>query len=86
MIARVLMPPLSETMEDGRIVRWHKAEGDEVITGEPLYDVETDKATVEVPAPEAGVIRRIFIATGETVPIGTLLAVIADPDDDISGI
>ena len=86
MIARVLMPPLSETMEDGRIVRWHKAEGDEVIAGEPLYDVETDKATVEVPAPEAGVIRRILVATGETVPIGTLLAVIAGTDEDISAI
>ncbi|MGH2395775.1 MAG: biotin/lipoyl-containing protein [bacterium] len=84
MIARVLMPPLSETMEDGRIVRWHKAEGDRVNEGEPLYDVETDKATVEVPAPAAGIVRRIMVLEGETVPIGTMLAVIAGPEDEIA--
>lgn len=84
MIARVLMPPLSETMEDGRIVRWHKVEGDVVSEGEPLYDVETDKATVEVPAPAAGIVRRIMVLEGETVPIGTMLAVIAGPEDEIA--
>lgn len=78
------MPPLSETMEDGRIVRWHKVEGDAVNEGEPLYDVETDKATVEVPAPAAGIVRRIMVLEGETVPIGTMLAVIAGPEDEIA--
>jgi pyruvate dehydrogenase E2 component (dihydrolipoamide acetyltransferase) len=78
------MPPLSETMEDGRIVRWYKAEGDTVNEGEPLYDVETDKATVEVPAPAAGIVRRIMVLEGETVPIGTMLAVIAGPEDEIA--
>lgn len=86
MITRVLMPPLSETMIDGLIVRWYKAEGDEVAEGEPLYDVDTDKATVDVPAPAAGILRRVLVAEGDTVPIGTLLAVIAGPEDDVSAI
>ncbi|HEU4798885.1 MAG TPA: biotin/lipoyl-containing protein, partial [bacterium] len=61
-------------------------EGDEVAEGEPLYDVDTDKATVDVPAPAAGILRRVLVAEGGTVPIGTLLAVIAGPEDDVSAI
>ena len=83
MITRILMPPLSETMIDGLIVRWYKREGDAVDEGEPLYDVDTDKATVEVSAPAAGILRRILVPAGDTVPIGALLAVIAGPDDEI---
>lgn len=83
MITRVVLPPLSETMIDGLIVRWNKREGDAVEEGEPLYDVDTDKATVEVSAPAAGIIRRILVPAGDTVPIGALLAVIAGPDDEI---
>ncbi|OFX15472.1 MAG: hypothetical protein A2V59_01515 [Armatimonadetes bacterium RBG_19FT_COMBO_69_19] len=83
MITRILMPPLSETMIDGLIVRWYKQEGDAVDEGEPLYDVDTDKATVEVSAPAAGILRRILVPAGDTVPIGALLAVIAGPDDEI---
>lgn len=83
MITRVVLPPLSETMIDGLIVRWYKQEGDAVDEGEPLYDVDTDKATVEVSAPAAGILRRILVPAGDTVPIGALLAVIAGPDDEI---
>jgi len=83
MITRILMPPLSETMIDGLIVRWYKQEGDAVDEGEPLYDVDTDKATVEVSAPAAGILRRILVPAGDTVPIGALLAVIAGADDEI---
>lgn len=83
MITRVVLPPLSETMIDGLIVRWNKREGDAVEEGEPLYDVDTDKATVEVSAPAAGILRRILVPAGDTVPIGALLAVIAGADDEI---
>lgn len=83
MITRVVLPPLSETMIDGLIVRWYKREGDAVEEGEPLYDVDTDKATVEVSAPASGIIRRILVPAGDTVPIGALLAVIAGADDEI---
>jgi len=83
MITRILMPPLSETMIDGLIVRWYKQEGDAVDEGEPLVDVDTDKATVEVSAPAAGILRRILVPAGDTVPIGALLAVIAGADDEI---
>ena len=86
MITRVVLPPLSETMIDGLIVRWYKREGDAVEEGEPLYDVDTDKATVEVSAPAAGILRRILVPAGDTVPIGALLAVIAGPDDDLSAL
>lgn len=78
------MPPLSETMEEGKIVHWHKAEGDLVAADEPLYDVETDKTTVEVPAPAGGIVHRILVGAGETAPIGAVVAVITAPDDGSS--
>lgn len=83
MITRILLPPLSETMVDGLIVRWYKREGDSIEEGEPLYDVDTDKATVEVTAPAAGIVRRILVPEGDTAPIGAVLAVIAGPDDEL---
>ena len=72
----ILMPQLGETVNEGTIAVWHKKVGDTVEKDEPLLDVETDKAAVEVPASEAGVISAINIAEGETVDVGTVLAVI----------
>lgn len=73
----VLMPQLGETVLEGTVATWHKAEGDNVQKGDLLLDVETDKAAVEIEAPEAGVLSRIAVPEGETVDVGTVLAVIA---------
>jgi pyruvate dehydrogenase E2 component (dihydrolipoamide acetyltransferase) len=73
----VLMPQLGETVDEGTIAAWHKQAGDAVEKGDVLLDVETDKVATEIEAPISGVIASIDIAEGETVDVGTVLAVIA---------
>ena len=73
----VLMPQLGETVLEGTVATWYKAEGDTVAKGDLLLDVETDKAATEIEAPEAGVLSKIAVPEGETVDVGTVLAVIA---------
>jgi pyruvate dehydrogenase E2 component (dihydrolipoamide acetyltransferase) len=73
----VVMPRLSDSMEEGTIVRWLKQDGEQVSTGEPLAEVETDKATVTFDADAEGTLR-IIVAEGETVPIGKLIALIGE--------
>src|SRR5438128_5271990 len=72
------MPVLGLTMEEGTVAEWLKAEGDAVAKDEPLLMVEMDKGTVEVPSPAAGILRRIVVQQGTTVPIRTLIAEIGD--------
>jgi len=74
----VIMPQLGETVAEGTVSVWHKKVGDTVAENELLFEVSTDKVEVEVPAPASGVITEILIAEGETVDVGTTLAVIAD--------
>jgi len=73
----VLMPQLGETVLEGTVAAWYKAAGDSVVKGDLLLDVETDKAATEIEAPEAGVLSSINVPEGETVDVGTVLAVIA---------
>jgi pyruvate dehydrogenase E2 component (dihydrolipoyllysine-residue acetyltransferase) len=73
----VVMPRLSDSMEEGTIVRWLKQDGEHVTQGEPLAEVETDKATVTFDADADGTLR-ILADEGETVPIGKLIAQIGD--------
>jgi pyruvate dehydrogenase E2 component (dihydrolipoamide acetyltransferase) len=70
------MPMLGEVMEEGRIVVWHKQEGERVERGENLMEVETDKATMEVESTVSGVLQKILVPAGETVPVNTTLALI----------
>jgi 2-oxoglutarate dehydrogenase E2 component (dihydrolipoamide succinyltransferase) len=78
----VLMPQLGETVAEGKVSIWHKKEGDIVAKNEILVDVETDKAAVEIPSPVEGVIGSILVSEGETVDVGTILAVINNQDAD----
>ena len=73
----VLMPQLGETVSEGTVAVWHKKEGDAVAKGDMLIDVETDKVATEITAPESGVLTSINVPEGETVDVGTILAVIA---------
>jgi pyruvate dehydrogenase E2 component (dihydrolipoamide acetyltransferase) len=73
----VLMPQLGETVSEGTIAVWHKKAGDTVAKGDMLIDVETDKVATEITAPESGVLTSINVPEGETVDVGTILAVIA---------
>ena len=78
------MPKLSPTMEEGQLSRWLKKEGDKVSMGEPLAEIDTDKATMEMQALGNGVLRKILIQEGESAPLGQLIAIIGEPDEDIS--
>ena len=72
----VLMPQLGETVTEGTVATWHRKEGDKVEADEILCDIETDKVSMEIPAPKAGTLAKILVADGETVPVGTVLAVV----------
>lgn len=85
-VTRVVMPKLSEAMETGKIITWLKHEGDRVQGGDILAEIETDKADVEMEAFGAGVLRRIVVGPGDQAPVGALIAVIAEPDEDIAGV
>ena len=74
----VLMPQLGETVAEGTVANWHKKVGDTVAVDEILLDVETDKVSMEIPAPIAGVVTKILVEVGTTVDVGTVLAIIED--------
>src|SRR5512146_122241 len=84
MASRVVMPKLTDTMEEGVLVAWKKREGDRVEAGEVLAEIETDKAVMDLEAFASGMLRKILVRDGETVPSGTLLAVIGEADEDIA--
>jgi len=76
------MPQLGETVAEGTVAVWHKQVGDTVAVDEILADVETDKAAIEIPAAVAGVLKSILVLDGDTVEVGTVLAVIDDGSGD----
>jgi pyruvate dehydrogenase E2 component (dihydrolipoamide acetyltransferase) len=80
------MPKLSPTMEEGQISRWLKKEGDKVSMGEPLAEIDTDKATMEMQALGNGVLRKILINEGQSAPLGQLIAIIGEPNEDIASL
>jgi pyruvate dehydrogenase E2 component (dihydrolipoyllysine-residue acetyltransferase) len=84
MITRVVLAKLSPTMEEGTIVKWSKKEGDAIKVGDVLAEIETDKANMEMEALGSGVLRKILVQAGGKAPIGSLIGVIADPNEDIS--
>ena len=74
----VTMPALGESVSEGTVTRWLKAEGDHVNVDEPLLEVSTDKVDTEIPSPVAGTLQKIVVAVDQTVPVGAELAIIAD--------
>jgi pyruvate dehydrogenase E2 component (dihydrolipoamide acetyltransferase) len=85
MPSQVIMPKLSDAMTEGRVIQWLKKEGDRVQGGDVVASIETDKAEIELEAFGSGVLRKILVGDGQTVPVGQLIGVIAEPDEDISG-
>ena len=86
MATKVVMEALSPTMEEGRLVKWMKNEGDAVKSGDVLAEVETDKAVMELVARGDGVLRKRIANEGDSSPVGTLLAVIGTADENIDSI
>jgi pyruvate dehydrogenase E2 component (dihydrolipoamide acetyltransferase) len=83
-VTKVVLAKLSPTMEEGTIVKWNKKEGDPVKQGDVLAEIETDKANMEMEALGGGVLRKILVPAGGKAPVGSLIGVIADPNEDIS--
>jgi len=86
MPSQVIMPKLSDAMTEGRLLQWLKKEGDRVQGGDVLASIETDKAEIELESFGSGVLRRILVAEGDTVPVGKLIAIVAEPDEDIASL
>ena len=82
-VSKVVLAKLSPTMEEGTIVKWTKKEGDAVKQGDVLAEIETDKANMEMEAQGSGILRKILVEAGGKAPIGTLIGVIAEANEDI---
>ena len=83
MISEVTMPSMGADMTEGTIVKWLKAEGDQIGRGDKLAEVETDKTVVEMEAYAEGLLRKIVVSEGSLVQVGAVIAFIGDADDDI---
>ncbi|WP_438722039.1 pyruvate dehydrogenase complex E1 component subunit beta [Bartonella rochalimae] len=83
----ILMPALSPTMEEGKLSKWLKKEGDKVSSGDVIAEIETDKATMEVEAIDEGIVGRIFVPEGtENVKVNTVIAVLLEEDESVENI
>src|SRR5437867_1887329 len=85
MATKVHMEALSPTMEEGRLVKWTKQEGDAVKTGDTLAEVETDKAVMELVARADGQLIKVLVPEGSTVPVGNVVAYIGAPGEKVDG-
>ncbi|MFY9770646.1 MAG: lipoyl domain-containing protein, partial [Xanthobacteraceae bacterium] len=74
----VLMPQLGETVAEGKITKWFKSAGEEVKPGDNLFEIETDKVSMEVPSTTNGVLAEIRVPAGAVAPVGAVVGVIAD--------
>ncbi len=86
MATKVVMAQLSPTMEEGRLLEWKVQEGDRVEPSDILAEIETDKANMDIEALKGGVVRKIVVEAGATVPVGAIIGIIGEPDEDISAL
>lgn len=84
MASKITMPKLSDTMSEGVLLKWHKKEGEAVEAGEVIAEAESDKATMELEAFDAGILLKILVPEGGKVPVGSTLAIIGEEGEDIS--
>ena len=82
MAIEIMMPKLSDTMEEGKIIKWLVSEGDAVASGDVIAEIETDKADMEFEVIEDGFIKQILVGEGETIPVGKLIAVMTEDEDE----
>ncbi|MDE2228113.1 MAG: 2-oxo acid dehydrogenase subunit E2 [Alphaproteobacteria bacterium] len=80
----VIMPQLGETVAEGKVASWFKKVGDKIVAGENLFLIETDKVSMEVQATESGTLTDIYVPAGETVPVGTVVAILGKPGETAS--
>jgi len=80
------MPQLGTTTVEGKITVWLKQEGDRVVKGEPLFEIETDKANMEVESLGTGILRKILVRAGDLAKVTEPVAIIAEGDEDVTGL
>src|SRR6478735_1813311 len=85
MATEIRVPTLGESVTEATVGQWYKQAGDAVTADEPLVELETDKVTVEVPAPASGVLSEIVVKAGDTVAVGSVLGAIASGDGNGAG-
>src|SRR5262249_861111 len=81
MPARIIMPALELAQDSGKVLQWLRAPGDTVRKGEPLVEIETDKATVEIEGPASGVLGEVTAGAGDVIPVGQTIALIFGVDE-----
>ena len=86
MATELTMPQMGYDMQEGTLVRWLKDEGSDVKMGEPVAEIETDKAVVEFESYAAGVLRKVLVPEGSTVPVGQAIAIVGTADEEIDSI
>jgi|SRR5579859_726902 len=86
MAVRVLMPKGSDTMTEGKVLKWLKREGETVSSGDAIVEIETDKVDMEVETTGEGVLRQIIVKEGQSVPVGQLLGIVGTANEDISSL
>ncbi|CAG0931873.1 pyruvate dehydrogenase E2 component (dihydrolipoamide acetyltransferase) [Thermoflexales bacterium] len=86
MATKVTMPQMGFDMTEGKVARWLKQVGDPIKQGEAVVEIETDKVNIESEATGNGVLREILVSDGTTVPVGTMIAIIGAPDEDLTAI
>ncbi len=84
MATLIMMPRLSPTMEEGVLAKWNKKEGDKVSPGDIIAEVETDKANMDFPLEDEGVLLKLLAQEGQTVKLGAPVAVLGEAGEDIS--
>lgn len=82
MTTRVVIPQVGQSIAEATIVKWFKNTGDHIEKGEPLVEIGTDKINTEIPSPESGIIQKLLVPEGETVPVLTEIAIISDGKSD----
>jgi pyruvate/2-oxoglutarate dehydrogenase complex dihydrolipoamide acyltransferase (E2) component len=83
MVQSFKLPDLGEGLTEGEVARWLVTEGQEIAEDDPLVEIQTDKATVEIPSPYAGTVLKILVAEGEVAPVGTVLVFVGGPDETV---
>ncbi|HEY6043189.1 MAG TPA: biotin/lipoyl-containing protein, partial [Anaerolineae bacterium] len=86
MATNVIMPSLGFDMTQGKLLRWLKKEGDAVKKDEPVAEIETEKASVEIQATVSGVLLKILLQPGETVPVGTVMGIIGEANEQVQAV
>src|SRR5579862_1467412 len=86
MASVILMPRLSPTMEEGVLAKWTKKEGDKIAPGDIIAEVETDKANMDFPLEEEGVLLKQLASAGQTVRLGAPVAIVGEKDEDITAL